>query len=121
LPRPGNSRYLASTRRLARIPALSILQDSSDIMTDLASISFVKPGRKLAGTVVAFAGDDLKLGKMAAALGVGDLVRQAAGTAEFKGKPRSVLDLLAPRGTDLDRLIVVGVGKAGELTQSDWV
>ncbi len=90
-------------------------------MTDLASISFVKPGRKLAGTVVAFAGDDLKLGKMASALGVGDLVRQAAGTAEFKGKPRSVLDLLAPRGTDLDRLIVVGVGKAGELTQSDWV
>jgi leucyl aminopeptidase len=90
-------------------------------MTDLANVSFVKPARKIAGTVVAFVGDDLQLGKAATALGVAGLVRQAAATAEFKGKPRTVLDLLAPRGTELDRLVVIGVGKPEALTETDWV
>ena len=90
-------------------------------MTDLANVSFVRPARKIAGTVVAFVGGDLQLGKAATALGVAGLVRQAAATAEFKGKLRTTLDLLAPRGTELDRLVVIGVGKPEKLTEADWV
>jgi len=41
-------------------------------MTDLANITFVKAARKPTGTVVAFAGDDLKLGKAIASLKVPD-------------------------------------------------
>jgi len=33
----------------------------------------------------------------------------------------SQLDLLAPAGTDLDRLLVIGVGKPGELAAHDWL
>ena len=90
-------------------------------MTDFAKIAFAKVGRKPAGTVVLFIGEDLALGKGARALGIESLVRQAAATAEFKGKPRSTLDLIAPRGTDLDRLLLVGIGKPAELTEIDWL
>jgi len=90
-------------------------------MTDLVNVSFVKPGRKLGGTVVAFVNDALGFGKAAGALGIAGLLKQAAATAEFKGKPRTSLDLLAPRGTDLDRLILIGVGKAADMAEGDWV
>ena len=90
-------------------------------MTDFANITFAKAGRKTAGTVVILVGEDLALGKGARALGVADLVRRAAATAEFKGKPRTTLDLIAPRGTDLDRLLLVGTGKPGELVETDWL
>jgi leucyl aminopeptidase len=90
-------------------------------MTDFANVTFTKPARKLSGTVVVFAGEDLVLGKAAAALGIADLLRQAAATAEFKGKPRTTLDLLAPRDTTLDRLMVIGVGKPAEIGQQDWL
>ncbi len=90
-------------------------------MTDLARIAFSRPIRKLAGTVVAFAGDGVVLGPQARALGLDSLIERAAATAEFKGKAKSVLDLLAPSGADFDRLIVVGTGVPTDLTEKDWV
>jgi leucyl aminopeptidase len=90
-------------------------------MTDLASIAFAKSGRKPAGSLVVFAGDDLALGPQARALGLEALIRRAAAAAEFKGKAQAVLELLAPAGTDLDRLLVVGQGKAEALSELDWL
>ena len=87
-------------------------------MTVQTSFSFAKPGRKPAGTLVIFAGDDLALGPQARALGVGDLIARAAATASFKGKAMATLDLLAPAGMDLDRLVVVGTGTPAELTNT---
>jgi leucyl aminopeptidase len=120
LPTQENSRYVAPILRPSTGPTHTFFQDIAPNMTDLAAISFVKNPRRPAGTVVVFAGNDLALGKMAAVLGIGDLLRKAAATAEFKGKPRTTLDLLVPQGTDLDRLVVVGTGKSAEMTQSDW-
>lgn len=90
-------------------------------MTVQTSFSFAKPGRKPQGTVVVFAGNDLALGPQAKALGVGDLIARAAATASFKGKAMTTLDLLAPAGTDLDRLVVVGMGKPADLAEYDWL
>ena len=90
-------------------------------MTDFANISFAKAGRKPAGTAVVLVGEDLAVGKEARALGVADLVKRAAATAEFKGKPRATLDLIAPRGTHLDRILLVGTGRPGELAELDWI
>ena len=90
-------------------------------MTDLARIVFTTAGGKARGTVVVFVGDDLVLGPRAKALGIADLVRRAAASAEFKAKPKTVLDLLAPSGTELDRLIVIGTGKTPDLTERDWL
>ncbi len=90
-------------------------------MTVPTSFSFAKPGRKPAGTLVIFAGGDLALGPQARALGAGDLIARTAATASFKGKAMATLDLLAPAGMDLDRLVVVGTGAPAELTEYDWL
>jgi leucyl aminopeptidase len=90
-------------------------------MTDLATIAFAPPGRPLTGTVIAFAGGDLKLGPQGRALGLDDLIKRAAAAADFKGKAMATLDLLAPAGAAFDRLVIVGLGKLTELKDRDWL
>ncbi|MCB1495902.1 MAG: leucyl aminopeptidase [Bauldia sp.] len=90
-------------------------------MTVPTTFSFAKPGRKPTGTVVVLAGADLLLGSQARALGVTDLIIRAAATASFTGKAMATLDLLAPAGTDFDRLIVVGTGNPAGLSEYDWL
>ena len=51
----------------------------------------------------------------------GDLVTRAAAADRFKGKNGSALDLVAPTGLDVARLVIVGVGKARELKARDFV
>ncbi|THF52425.1 leucyl aminopeptidase [Allorhizobium terrae] len=46
---------------------------------------------------------------------------KAAKVAQFKAKSMTVLDMLAPAGSTLDRLIVVGAGKAADLSAHDWL
>ncbi|MBN9023683.1 MAG: leucyl aminopeptidase [Rhizobiales bacterium] len=48
------------------------------------------------------------------------LIERAAKTAGFTGKAMATLDLIAPAGTELDRLVVLGTGKASELKETDW-
>ncbi len=90
-------------------------------MTDLARISFVKAGGKPADTLVVLADENLALAKGALALGLDKLVKRAAAAAEFKGKPKSTLDLITPAGTELDRLLVIGVGKTADIAAGDWI
>ena len=49
------------------------------------------------------------------------MVKRAAATSRFKGKSGSSLDILAPAGLKVDRLIVAGTGKAGELKAEDYI
>ncbi len=90
-------------------------------MTDLARIQFAKPSRKFATTVIALAGPDLALGPQARGLGLDATIARAAAAAGFTGKAKSILDLLAPAGVDFDRLILVGTGAPGEITEKGWV
>jgi leucyl aminopeptidase len=90
-------------------------------MTDLARIAFAKPPRRPSGTIVILAGEGLSLGPLAAGLGIEATVRRAAGTAEFKGKAKSTLDLIAPGGTNIERLVVIGVGKSADIGENDWL
>jgi leucyl aminopeptidase len=90
-------------------------------MTDLAKISFARPAAKPAGTIVILVGDDLSPGKSASVLGVGKLLARAAAAAEFKGKAKTSLELIAPAGVDVDRLVVVGTGKTGDIGKEGWV
>ncbi|HBF28143.1 leucyl aminopeptidase [Rhizobium sp.] len=46
---------------------------------------------------------------------------KASAAARFKSKVLSALDILAPAGSPLDRLIVIGAGKAADLTPHDWL
>ena len=90
------------------------------IMTALANIDFQKPGRKPAGTLVVIAGEDLQLGPLTKKLAPEKLIARAAAAASFKGKALATLDLYAPGDTDLDRLVVIGCGKTGDLKEQDW-
>lgn len=84
-------------------------------------ITFAKPGKKQAGTAVVLVGDALALGPQTTALGVSDVINQTAATAGFKGKSMATLDLLAPAGTGLDRLVCLGTGKSENLAELDWL
>ncbi len=83
-------------------------------------LTFANPGRSLKRVVVVFADAKLKLGPQASALGADKLIQRAAKTADFSGKPRSVMSLLAPDLKDIDRLVVVGVGTSTDLKADDW-
>jgi leucyl aminopeptidase len=89
-------------------------------MTDLARITFSGAAGRPEGTAVVLVGDQLELGRRARALGLENVIKLAAAAADFKGKAKTTLDILAPAGVGLDRLVVIGTGKAAELTERDW-
>ena len=89
----------------------------------LPTITFTKPDLPKAGVAVLFAAEDLKLAPLAESLDAqsGGLLRRAAAAADFKGKAGSTLDLIAPAGLDLDRIVVFGIGKADANEPADWL
>ncbi len=46
-------------------------------------------------------------------------IRRAAKTADFSGKQNAFVDILAPSGTTLDRVVLAGIGNPKELTAWD--
>ncbi len=46
---------------------------------------------------------------------------RAAKAGKFTGKALGTLDIVAPHGSPLDRLVVLGLGKADGLTAHDWL
>ena len=86
---------------------------SQTIEVSFASLADIKTEGG-AETLVIFAGDELALSAATRkALGsAADLVKRAAATAKFKGKPSSAMDLLAPAGLGVGRLVVAGAAPA---------
>jgi leucyl aminopeptidase len=92
-------------------------------MTDAVKVGFVPFSTAPKGILVVFCDDTLKFGAATRkALGAAaDLVKRAAATSQFKGKNGSTLDILAPAGLKVSRLIVVGAGKLSALKESDFL
>jgi leucyl aminopeptidase len=92
-------------------------------MTDAVKVGFVSLSGTPSEVLVVFCDDGLEFGPATRkALGeVADLIKQAAGTNQFKGKNGSTLDILAPQGLKAKRLIVVGTGKVAELKEKDFL
>jgi leucyl aminopeptidase len=92
-------------------------------MSDAVKVGFVPFSATLNGILVAFCDETLKFGPATRkTLGkVVDLVKRAAATNQFKGKSGSILDILAPEGIKIQRLIVVGVGKPSEIKDKDFL
>jgi leucyl aminopeptidase len=74
------------------------------------------------GVLVLFCEEGLKFGAAArkALNPTGDLITRAAAADRFKGKNGSALNLVAPAGLDVSRLIIVGVGKPRDLEPRDF-
>src|SRR5579862_218866 len=75
------------------------------------------------GVLVVFCEENVKLGPATqrALAPMGDLIRRAAAADRFTGKSGSSLDIVAPSGLDLPRVVVVGIGKESELKSRDIV
>jgi leucyl aminopeptidase len=91
-------------------------------MADSPKITFAERAVPTSGTLVLLAGADFALSPAGEELdqaGDGALAR-AAKVAKFTGKSGATLDVLAPAGTSLARILIVGLGKTGDLTPLDW-
>jgi leucyl aminopeptidase len=82
-------------------------------MSDRLKIGFSAPAAPAKGVLVVFCESGLKLGPAArtALAAAGDLLTRAAAADRFKGNAGSALDVVAPAGLKVARLIVVGTGK----------
>jgi leucyl aminopeptidase len=92
-------------------------------MSDAVKVGFVPFSAGARGILVVFCDDSLKFGAATRkALGsAANLVKRAAETNAFKGKSGSTLDILAPQGLKVSRLIVVGAGKLDSLKDNDYL
>jgi leucyl aminopeptidase len=92
-------------------------------MSDAIKVGFVAFSTAPRGTLVVFCDETLKFGpETRKALGAAaGTVKRAAATNQFKGKSGSTLDILAPEGLKVARLIVVGAGKLSGLKDIDFL
>jgi len=92
-------------------------------MSDAIKVGFVPFSAAPKGVLVVFCDETLKIGSVTRnALGKSaDLIKRAAEANQFKGKTASTLDILAPEGVKIQRLLVVGIGKAAELKDKDFL
>jgi len=75
------------------------------------------------GVLIVFCEENLKFGPATqrTLAPLGDLIRRAAAADRFTGKEGSSLDIVAPTGLNLPRVVVIGVGKESELKSRDIV
>ncbi|HSI42225.1 MAG TPA: leucyl aminopeptidase [Xanthobacteraceae bacterium] len=92
-------------------------------MSESLKIGFAKLSAAPEGVLLLLAAEGPALGTAAEALlsPAGDLLTRAAGSERFEAKNGSALDLIAPAGLAVSRLIVLGIGKAAEMKPLDWL
>jgi leucyl aminopeptidase len=92
-------------------------------MPDAMKLEFAALPARPKGVLVLFCEEGLKFGSVTrrAVGSAADLVARAAAADRFKGKNGSALDLVAPAGLDVSRLVIVGVGRPRDLKSHDFV
>jgi leucyl aminopeptidase len=90
-------------------------------MAEAPKLGFAPFSTPPKGVLVLFAEEGLKLGPSARKVlaPAGDLVQRAAKADRFTGKSGSALDIVAPAGLKVSRLVVVGAGKGDKLKSQD--
>ncbi|VVT16075.1 leucyl aminopeptidase [Rhizobium sp. EC-SD404] len=87
-------------------------------MTRKLSIAFAKSAKSNEGVAVFLAPAKDRLPASLAAVDPGGVVAKAAEIAEFSGKSLSAVDVLAPVGATMNRIMVLGTGETP--THNDW-
>src|SRR5215207_8128681 len=92
-------------------------------MTDAVKVGFVPFSTAPKGILVVFCDDALKLGATTRKVlgAAADTIKRAAAANQFKGKSAAALDILAPDGIKIQRLIVIGTGKSSGLKPADFL
>jgi len=89
-------------------------------MTVLPTISFSKISAPKKGTAVILVAQGGKAPAIAAEIDPSGNIARAMDVSKFKGKAKSVVDIVAPAGASVDRILVVGVGEGGSVKEGDW-
>jgi leucyl aminopeptidase len=90
-------------------------------MAERAPVEIVKLAAVRTGTVIALTDKSLKLGPAALKLDNGKTVSRALKAAKFVGAVLKSMEILAPAGGSLDRLVLVGLGDPAEMKAHDWL
>jgi leucyl aminopeptidase len=85
------------------------------------AISFAKSHSATAGIAILLATSGSEQPAGAAEADPAGVYDRAAKAGKFKGKAQATLDIVAPHGSPLDRLVVLGMGKADSLVAHDWL
>ncbi|MEX0300384.1 MAG: leucyl aminopeptidase [Kordiimonas sp.] len=86
-------------------------------------ISFNNPELPQTGAIVFFAEIDKGLAGLASVANdkVDGALKKACEVSKFTGAAGQKVELIAPAGLGLDRILLVGVGKVAEVKPADWV
>lgn len=84
-------------------------------------VSFSKSVRLSAGLAILLKASGSELPAGAEVADPANIFAKAAKIAQFSGKARKTLDIIAPEGSPVDRIVVLGLGKAAEITTQDWL
>jgi leucyl aminopeptidase len=92
-------------------------------MTDAVKVGFVPFSAPARGVLVVFCDNTLKVGPATRkVLGEAEkTLKKAAAASQFTGKSGSALDILVPEGLKIGRLIVMGIGKAADVKEGDFL
>src|SRR5438105_1719066 len=103
-------------------PAIALILEEFP-MSDAVKVGFVPLSTAPRGVLIVFCDEALKFGPATRkALGeTAGTVKRAAAANQFKGKNGSILDILAPDGMKIQRLIVIGSGKGSGLKETDFL
>jgi leucyl aminopeptidase len=89
-------------------------------MTSMPIISFAKFAAPKKGSAIVLAADGGAMSDAARAWDPGKAFDRAFPVADFSGKFGATVEVLAPEGSPLDRVVAVGTGKAADLTDYSW-
>ncbi|OJU66981.1 MAG: leucyl aminopeptidase [Rhizobiales bacterium 63-7] len=84
-------------------------------------ISFTKSARLNGGLAILLKSTDSELPAGAESADPANVFAKAAPVSGFKSKLLTALDIIAPEAASFDRIIVIGAGKAKDLTAHDWL
>jgi leucyl aminopeptidase len=92
-------------------------------MSDRFEVTFAPLSADPETVTVLLAGEGLELGSKARDFDTKSAgsVSKAAAAADFKGKYKTTIEILAPAKIEINRLIVAGVGKDGALSAQQYV
>ncbi len=90
-------------------------------MTLRPTLAFAKYSVPKKGTAIVLSAEEGGLGAAARACDPANVLPRAFEVAEFKGKSGSVVDLIAPERSLLDRIIAVGIGKDSAMNEYAWL
>ncbi|MBO6902241.1 MAG: leucyl aminopeptidase [Rhizobiaceae bacterium] len=89
-------------------------------MPKSVEITFARSAKPAGGVAVVLAAEGGKPGPSAEAVDPAGVLKKALKVAEFKGKARTTVDVIAPSGSSADRIVVVGLGDLAKPDPDAW-